>query len=230
MIAYNNFNNMSTSEVNESISQLNKLYIKRIFPNFHIFLANRTYIFLASFGTFEAISILNYDIFNLLENRDIFLNWWAGNNITNRKLAFSPKSKSFHETLKKLLKMSIRPKCRLIIWNPLPFLIVFSVILFLYKWFPMSSLYSSLILFQVFFLFLFLPISDFRYVYFIYLSGIFIFPLFFLEIICKKRVSIKYKDHSTGGELPQISGDSAVLRFRHGARYSSGARSGHSLD
>jgi hypothetical protein len=192
-VAYNNFNKMSTSEANESISQLNILYIKRIFPNFHIFLSNRTYIFFASFGTFEAFPILNYDMFNILENRDIFLNWWAGNNVTNRKLAFSPKSKALHETLKKLLTISIRPECRLIIWNALPFLIVFSVILFLYKWFPMSSLYSSLILFQVFFLFLFLPGSDFRYVYFIYLSGIFIFPLFFLEIISKKRVRINSK-------------------------------------
>ncbi|MBN2570386.1 MAG: hypothetical protein JXB42_13245 [Deltaproteobacteria bacterium] len=191
VLAYNNFINIPTSEANELIGQLNKLYVKRIFTNFHIFLANRTYMLFASFGTFE--TIFHYDIFNLLENRDIFLNWWAGNHITNSNLVFSPKSKAFHETLKKLLKISIRPKYRLIIWNALPFLVVFSIISLLYKWFPMSSLYSSVILFQVFFLFLFLPASDFRYVYFIYLSGIFIFPLFFLEIICKKRESWSVK-------------------------------------
>lgn len=185
VLAYNNFINMSTSEATELIGQLNTLYIKRVFQNFHILLASRTYMLLASFGTFEAN--FNYDIFNLLENREMFLNWWAGNNITSSKLAFSPKSKAFYETQKKLLQISIRPQYRLIIWNALPFLIIFGVILFLYKWFPMSSLYSSLILFQVFFLFFFLPASDFRYVYFIYLSGIFIFPLFFLEIICKKE-------------------------------------------
>lgn len=71
---------------------------------------------------------------------------------------------------------------KVLVTNALLPMTVLFLVAALYKWLPLSSLFSIMVLFQVPFLFLTIPTAAFRYYYFVYLSGFFICPLVLLEI------------------------------------------------
>jgi hypothetical protein len=76
---------------------------------------------------------------------------------------------------------------RFIFWNSLFPLIGFFIIFFLYKWLPVSALYSSVFLYQTVFMF-FVVWPRWRYLYYIYLGGAFLLPVVILEIVTIKNI------------------------------------------
>ncbi len=77
-------------------------------------------------------------------------------------------------------------KGRFIFWNNLFPLAGFCFIFFLYKWLPVSALYSSVFLYQTVFMF-FVVWPRWRYLYYMYLGGVFILPVVMLEIVTIKN-------------------------------------------
>jgi len=69
---------------------------------------------------------------------------------------------------------------RFIYWNSLYGLIALASAFLLYKWLPVSALYSSFFLFQAMGMFFFVW-PRWRYLYFIYVGGIFLLPIIALE-------------------------------------------------
>lgn len=100
---------------------------------------------------------------------------------------YRPKSEAIFNFLNGLILSShIRPYVW-ISWNPFYLLYIF-LLGFFYKWFPLVSAYGYVLLTQTFFILLFLfafsasTNFDWRYNYYLFLSGFFLMPLVMLDI------------------------------------------------
>ena len=85
------------------------------------------------------------------------------------------------ETLESLLAQSYDSPWVYLIWNPFPFLYLYLVVIWLYRTFPMSAVYSSVILSQTFVLIYFTESDNWRYFYYLYLSTVFLVPMLLLD-------------------------------------------------
>lgn len=100
---------------------------------------------------------------------------------------YKPKSKTIRSFLDSLMMSSHKKNYAWLTWNPFYILYLFLFGIF-YRWFPLVSAYGYVLLTQTFFLLMFLtiihgtPDFDWRYHYFLYLSGIFLIPLIMLDI------------------------------------------------
>jgi hypothetical protein len=79
-----------------------------------------------------------------------------------------------------------RPKLRLFTISGIFTLTILCASLLLSKWMPRSALFSLFILYQIPFILLTIPTGAFRYLYFVYLGGIFVIPLMLMELRTNK--------------------------------------------
>jgi len=70
---------------------------------------------------------------------------------------------------------------RFIFWNSFFALCILTAVCFMARWFPASALYSSFFLYQTLFMFIFVW-PRWRYLYYLYLGGIFLPPIFLFEL------------------------------------------------
>ncbi|MCP4349670.1 MAG: hypothetical protein GY795_29675 [Desulfobacterales bacterium] len=176
---YYSFSTQKNPLSKEDSDKIQAMYYRIALANLPVFLADRTLMFFSALGP-NAIMLHG----NSLEYRSVIENVYKNPGL--RKLAYSPKSGFLEKIIKKVIGSAHTYNGltgqRFIMWNAyLPF-ILFLTVLFLYKWVPLSALYSCVIMLQVPFLFILLPESDFRYTYFIYSGGFFIIPLVWAEI------------------------------------------------
>ncbi len=66
-------------------------------------------------------------------------------------------------------------------WNPFLLLYLFPLSILLCRWFPLSAIFSSVVLIQVLALLLFVGTVNWRYYYFVLLGGYFLLPLLLLD-------------------------------------------------
>ena len=100
---------------------------------------------------------------------------------------YRPKSEAILQVLDSVLQSSHAKPYVWLTWNPVYLLYLFLLGMF-YKWFPLVSAYGYILLTQALFLLMFLlgihgsPDFDWRYNYYLYLSGFFLIPLIMLDI------------------------------------------------
>jgi hypothetical protein len=100
---------------------------------------------------------------------------------------YRPKSEAIFNLLSGLLRSSHTRPYVWLSWNPFYLLYLFLLGVF-YKWFPLVSAYGYVLLTQTFFILMFLLAFsastnfDWRYNYYLYLSGFFLIPLIMLDI------------------------------------------------
>ncbi|MBM2816006.1 MAG: hypothetical protein HW421_2768 [Ignavibacteria bacterium] len=106
-------------------------------------------------------------------------------------IKFAPKSETLQQKEDKILAETMdftgEVPNSMIYFNVFPFFVLLLIVFFLYKWFPSSAMYSFLILYNLPFLFLTLVTIEWRFMYFIYLAGIFILPLVIAEHFGRKK-------------------------------------------
>ena len=168
----------------KELEKIHNLYYQLILANGSIFLSDRVLMFFSALGP-NAIALHA----SLLEHRHLIKNIYK--NPEWYRLAYAPKSGYIEKIIKKIITKAYAyngfTKGRFIVWNAyIPFIFLLCVLM-LYKWVPLSALYSFVIMIQVPFLFILLPESDFRYIYFIYLGGFFIIPLVLTEIVGSRK-------------------------------------------
>ncbi|MCP4050508.1 MAG: hypothetical protein GY730_07380 [bacterium] len=181
---YHSFSTMKKPLSDEDLEKIHKMYYRLILANFSIFLSERAIIFFSALGP-NAIMLHQ----NSLEHRHTIENIFE--NPEWRRLAYSPKSAGLEKIIKKIIIKAYTyngfTRGRFIVWNAyIPFILLLCALI-LYKWVPLSAIYSFVIMVQVPFLFIFFPESDFRYIYFIYSGGFFIIPLLLAEVVNKHK-------------------------------------------
>ena len=100
-------------------------------------------------------------------------------------MLYNPRSDYLSEKLDKILRKTTKytgiSSGRFIYWNSSFAFAGLCLIFILYKWLPVSAFYSSFFLYQAFFMY-FVVWPRWRYLYFLYLGGVFLIPLVFFEI------------------------------------------------
>lgn len=152
--------------------------------NYYIedYLSERTKIFTASMGTSPVASTWYTDTHFPPQ-------FWLSVREMRSDMIYNSKSVYLAEKLKKLLRNTTRYigvfSGRFLFWNSSFALAGLCFIFILYKWFPVSAFYSSFFLYQAFFMF-FVVWPRWRYLYFIYLGGVFLLPVVFFELSRRK--------------------------------------------
>lgn len=158
--------------------ELNKLYFYRSLQNMHIFLADRTAMFFGTTGLSNNVAITS----NELENAGNKDEWRP---IESYRLQETPKSSILNQIQHKIIMgaCSFRGNIPIapLVFNTFVPLIILIIIFMLYKWFPVTALYSFVFLYNIPFLFIALSTCEWRYFYFMYVSIYFVFPLISLE-------------------------------------------------
>jgi hypothetical protein len=67
-------------------------------------------------------------------------------------------------------------------WNPIFVLVLFPLVLVLFRWLPLSAVFSSIIVCQVFGLLFFVNTLNWRYYYFVVFASYFLLPILLLDI------------------------------------------------
>ncbi|OQA13362.1 MAG: hypothetical protein BWY64_03661 [bacterium ADurb.Bin363] len=169
------------------IKNESNLMVKSVFGAYlPEYMSEKTYIFLKTLNGRD-----NEIYYNLLTDRDQLLSANPTIFKTTYRIALSPKSNFLYKIQSNILYRSFTDiSIRLLIWNSLVPFFMLLVVFLLYRWLPLSALYSLFILVQPLCLFFVSHVTSWRYMYFIYLSGFFVFPLVFLEIKdrCRQRV------------------------------------------
>ena len=146
------------------------------------YLADRMRIFISSLGTSPKASTWYNDMNNPPQR------WFSVDELRSVYKTHPPSEKL--EKLKNKLLQSREyqgfTKGRFLHWNSLFSLLGLILIFLLYKWLPLSALYSSFFLFQTAALF-FVVWARWRYMYFLYLGGFFLLFVILLELQSKKR-------------------------------------------
>lgn len=75
-------------------------------------------------------------------------------------------------------------------WNPFLLLYLFPLSILLCRWFPLSAIFSSVILVQVLALLVFVGTVNWRYYYFVLLGGYFLLPLLLLDWHCLRQSKV----------------------------------------
>lgn len=192
-LVYTSDNRLATLKPEEA-EAIRRLYVQRMSENLHLFLAERTMMFLATLG---------------------FRNWGYSNNLPDR--IFPPGGESLYylhdapkvrwlreaqdEVLRKSWKFQGLFAGSFLFWNAfVPLLLIIAAFL-LYKWLPMTALSCAFVLTHAAALFFTVISNDFRYVYFLQLFAYFLVPMAALEWLLARRVR---RDSSARTEaLPQ---------------------------
>jgi len=92
---------------------------------------------------------------------------------------------SLHDFGLRLYKMSLETPWIYLTWNPFLLLYLFPLSILLYRWFPLSAIFSLVILAQVVALLVFVGTTNWRYYYFVLMGGYFILPVALLDWHCR---------------------------------------------
>lgn len=158
---------------------MNYLYKARSLQNLHIFFADRAAMLLGTMGLSSNVFIYTDELEGVFPPKP---DWRP---IEAYKYIKAPKVKSLNaiEDFTIRASKSFRgeiPLCFLF-FNTFPYFILLIMVLFLYKWFPGSALYSFFFLWNIPFLFIALSTCEWRYLYFLLLSSYFVLPFMSLE-------------------------------------------------
>jgi hypothetical protein len=152
--------------------------------NYYIedYLAERTKIFTASMGTSPVASTWYTDT-------HFPPRAWLSVREMRSDMVYKPQNEYLAEILKKILRKTTRYNGifsgRFLFWNSSFALLGLCFAFVLYKWLPVSAFYSGFFLYQAFFMF-FVVWPRWRYLYFIYLGGVFLLPVIFFELSRRK--------------------------------------------
>ncbi len=171
-------NNFARNTLQKKTSKLNSILENS--GNYYVedYLAERTRIFTASLGTSPVASTWYTDTHFPPQA-------WLSVRELRADMIYSPKSGYLAGNLRKLLRKTAQYSGifsgRFLFWNSSFALVGLCFIFFLYRWLPVSAFYSGFFLYQAFFMF-FVVWPRWRYLYFIYLGGVFLLPVVFFEI------------------------------------------------
>lgn len=141
------------------------------------YLGDRTMKFVATLGTSPKASTWYNDMHNPPAH-------WFIVDEARAEMATHPLSTALKSLLGKILETREYrgfTSGRFVFWNSMFALAGLVVVGLLYKWLPLSAFYSSIFLYQAFFMY-FVTWERWRYLYFIYLGGMFLLPIVMLEI------------------------------------------------
>ncbi len=166
-------------------SKLYQLFFRMVGDNIPLFINNRILNFLASTGFSDSGGLYYLD----------GAKWSTENKsyqLIQEKFALKndlfPNVKSFQN---KIIEFTLKFKGanggRILFWNFVPFIAILSLLILLYKWVPISSICSIIILYRVPIIFLISPGSQFKYYYSVYLFGLIAIFFAFTEYKLKKR-------------------------------------------
>jgi hypothetical protein len=99
---------------------------------------------------------------------------------------FKPKSDWLYKLLRQLNNISYKKPWVYFNWNPFYMVYLYLLPFILYKYFPLTAIYSYVVLSQVFMLILVLDNVNWRYYYFLLLSAYFLIPIAALDIKIKR--------------------------------------------
>jgi hypothetical protein len=91
-----------------------------------------------------------------------------------------------HQAAMKIYQASLEYPWLYLSWYPFVFLYLFPLSMLLYRWLPLSALFSAMILVQAAALLLFVGTVNWRYYYFMLLGGYFLLPIILLDLRCFK--------------------------------------------
>jgi hypothetical protein len=151
------------------------------------YLAERTRKFVATLGTSAKASTWYNDMHAPPQR-------WFSVDEARAEMATVPLSTTLASALEKILKTREYTGLfsgRFIYWNSLFALVGLVCAGLLYKWLPLSAFYSAFFLYQAFFMY-FVVWERWRYLYFIYLGGLFLLPIVALEI-SKRRNTLVFR-------------------------------------
>ncbi len=149
------------------------------------YLAERTRKFIATLGTSSKASTWYNDMHTPPQR-------WFSVDEARGEMATAPLSSTLATVLQKILKTREYTGLfsgRFIYWNSLFALIGLIGAGILYKWLPLSAFYSVFFLYQAFFMY-FVVWERWRYLYFIYLGGLFLLPIVALEISKRRNAKV----------------------------------------
>ncbi len=176
-------NNFAKNTLEKKTSKLNS--ILKNSGNYYVedYLAERTRIFTASLGTSPVASTWYTDTHFPPQA-------WLSVREMRSDMVYNPKSGYLAENFKKLFRKTAQYSGifsgRFLFWNSSFALVGLCLVFFLYRWLPVSAFYSGFFLYQAFFMF-FVVWPRWRYLYFIYLGGVFLLPTVFFEISKMKK-------------------------------------------
>lgn len=93
-----------------------------------------------------------------------------------------PPFPKLHQTALQIYRISLEYPWLYLSWYPFVFLYLFPLSLLLCRWFPLSAIFSTVILVQVAGLLLFVGTVNWRYYYFVLLGGYFLLPILLTDI------------------------------------------------
>jgi hypothetical protein len=149
------------------------------------YLAERTRKFVATLGTSSKASTWYNDMHAPPQR-------WFSVDEARGEMATAPLSSTLAVVLQKILQTREYTGLfsgRFVYWNSLFALLGLIGAGLLYKWLPLSAFYSVFFLYQAFFMY-FVVWERWRYLYFIYLGGLFLLPIIALEISKRKNVPV----------------------------------------
>jgi hypothetical protein len=122
-----------------------------------------------------------------------------------RKVTISPLLSSWNKKLLNTLEYSGVFKGRFVFWNCLFFLVAMTGAVFLARWFTLSAFYSAFYLYQTAVMFV-VVWPRWRYMYYLYLGGVFLVPVFLFELQRKHwwttRIAGGFRKKATGHTMP----------------------------
>jgi hypothetical protein len=170
-------NNYAQQETSKYIGELASVTDSKKQHFVENYLADRTQKFVATLGTSSKASTWYNDMHAPPQR-------WFSVDEARAEMATQPLSGVLAGILEKFLETRTYTGLfsgRFIFWNSLFAFIGLLAAGGLYKWMPLSAFYASFFLYQSFFMY-FVVWERWRYLYFIYLGGIFLLPVVALEI------------------------------------------------
>ncbi len=141
------------------------------------YLAERVKIFVKTLGTSPSVWLWNNDMHEPPQR-------WFSVDEVRAEMKVSPPITSVSSLEKRLLgTLDFKGLFagRFLYWNSLFALCALVVVFILSRWFPVSAFYSSFFLYQAAFMFI-VVWPRWRYLYFLYLGGVFLLPIFLFEL------------------------------------------------
>lgn len=141
------------------------------------YLSERTRQFVATLGVSPVATTWYNDMHNPPSR-------WFGVDEARAEMKSRPLHRNLHSVYEKILQTRDYKgfqSGRFIVWNSMFALVLLFTAFMLYRWLPLSAFFSAFILYQVFFLF-FVVWPRWRYLYFMYLGGLFLLPVVVFEI------------------------------------------------
>ncbi len=160
------------------------LYYTRALPNLHIIMAERADTFFSALG-FGGYTFFYANAFRSPE-------YWSSPDFKLLPgFIYSPKSDALNRIADRLIMRASTyrgVRSGAFIYRNLffPFCCILAAAA-LYKWIPSTALAALFLMVQMLLLFIAMPGPDFRYMYYVYLSGFFLFPMAVIEALHPRR-------------------------------------------